>query len=142
MPRERRALGRQATDLAAALPVPGLALQAPGALAVLAGLDGVTLALAAGTFLVVEILLIASVARLWRARPRPAGQVPVRWGWELLWTALPALGLLVLGILGAQTLLGNPPEPSVPGTPTPVAVAARSAAGLVAGQDYGGSHFD
>ena len=88
------------------------------------GLDWLTLVLAAGTFLAVEVLLIASVLRLWRAartEPRPAERPPVRWGWELVWTVLPALGLLALAILGAQSLFGSPPGPPA-STPTPVAM--------------------
>jgi heme/copper-type cytochrome/quinol oxidase subunit 2 len=123
----------------AAHAAPGLALQAPGARSLLAGLDGPTLVLAAGIFLAVEILLIASVVRLRRAaraRPRSAGPIPVHWGWELFWTALPALGLLALGILGAQSLFGSPPEPPASGTPTPVALMARQAALL---REFGAS---
>jgi heme/copper-type cytochrome/quinol oxidase subunit 2 len=66
-----------------------------------------TLALAAGTFLVVEVLLLASVLRLWRrarAEPRPQGRLRLRWGRELVWTALPALGLLALAILSVRYL--------------------------------------
>jgi heme/copper-type cytochrome/quinol oxidase subunit 2 len=66
-----------------------------------------TLVLAAGTFLAVEALLLASVLRLWRrarAAPRPEGRFPLRWGWELVWTALPAVGLLALAILSARNL--------------------------------------
>jgi heme/copper-type cytochrome/quinol oxidase subunit 2 len=96
------------------------------------GLDGLTLALAVGIFLAVEVLLIASVVRLWRAarsERRPAGGLPVRWGRELLWTALPALGLLALAILGAQHLAGRPPGSPASSTPTPVALAATGAPG-------------
>jgi heme/copper-type cytochrome/quinol oxidase subunit 2 len=117
---------RQARLLLAAVAVPGVALQAPGTRAVVTGFDWLTLALAVGTFLAVELLLIASVLRLWRTartEPRQAGRLPVRWGWELLWTVLPALGLLALAILGAQSLFGSPPDPPASSTPTPVAVA-------------------
>jgi len=82
------------------------ALKTPGAQTLLVDLDGLTLALAVGTFLVIEVLLIASVVRLWRAaraQPRPAGHTRVRWGWELFWTVLPALGLLALAIMSAQS---------------------------------------
>jgi heme/copper-type cytochrome/quinol oxidase subunit 2 len=89
------------------------------------GLDWLTLILAAGVFLAVECLLIASVVRLWRAAGTEAprrGRPPVRWGWELLWTALPALGLLALALLGAQNLFGSPPSSPGSSTPTPVVV--------------------
>jgi heme/copper-type cytochrome/quinol oxidase subunit 2 len=88
------------------------------------GLDWLTLVLAVGTFLAVEILLIASVLRLWRAaraESPQSGRLPVRWGWELFWTVLPALGLLALAILGAQSLFGSPPASPGSSTPTPVA---------------------
>lgn len=147
MPPGRKALARQAGLLVAAMALPtlGATLRAPGAQPFLAGPDGLTLALAAGAFLAVEVLLIASVVRLWRAaraRPRAAGRPPVRWGWELLWTVLPALGLLVLAILGVQSLLGGSPEPPAGGPPTPVGLLARMALGGVAGADDRGPWFD
>ena len=86
-----------APDLAfpmAALAMPAVALQAPGAQSAVVGLDGLTLALAVGAFLVIEVLLLASVVRLWRAaRAQPRRRATtVRWGWELFWTVLPARG--------------------------------------------------
>ncbi|HLH25622.1 MAG TPA: hypothetical protein VK066_24145 [Chloroflexota bacterium] len=126
MPPGRRAPVRQVSAFLAALPAlsgaaPGAALQGPGAWVSLAGLDMLTLAVAAGVFLIVEALLLASVFRLWRTAPRETDHRPVRWGWELLWTALPALGLLALAILGAQSLFSSPPGPPASSTPTPVA---------------------
>ena len=86
-----------------------------------------TLAIAAGIFVVVEALLIASTLRLRHAHrgdapPRAHGPAPtpddrasllpvrVHWAWELVWTVLPALGLLALGVLGVRGLLGFPPH--------------------------------
>jgi heme/copper-type cytochrome/quinol oxidase subunit 2 len=62
-----------------------------------------TLAIATAIFLVVEALLVASALRWWRAAP--AGE-RARWRWELLWTLLPALGLLALGLLSGRALRG------------------------------------
>jgi heme/copper-type cytochrome/quinol oxidase subunit 2 len=74
----------------------------------------VTLALAAGIFLAVESLLLASALRTPPSAPSPAAdgrdslpRFRLSRGWELVWTALPALGLLALGIAAAQAMLGN-----------------------------------
>ena len=77
-----------------------------------ADLAWVTLALAAAVFVVVEGLLLASWCRPAagdRTTPPGANGGPpfrVNRTRELLWTALPALGLLLLGLLGARALLG------------------------------------
>src|SRR5262249_41673605 len=88
-----------------------------------------TLAVAAGVFVVVEGLLVLAALRLRqtarerprtaRQRPRTARQRPMEalpdyrasWGRELLWTLLPAVGLLALGLLGLRGLLGAAPGP-------------------------------
>jgi heme/copper-type cytochrome/quinol oxidase subunit 2 len=96
------------------------------------GLDWLTFVLAAGTFLAVEVLLIASVLRLWRAAgagPPRQGRLPVRWGWELVWTLLPVLGLAALALLGAQALLSRPSEPPAGRAPAPMAEESTKATG-------------
>lgn len=68
------------------------------------GARGLVLVAALAIFVVTEVLLLRSAWRLWRDGTATLPVVPVRLrrGWELLWTALPALGLLVLGIAAAQ----------------------------------------
>ncbi|SRR6266849_2555969 len=72
-----------------------------------------TLAVAAGVFVVVEGLLVLAALRLRQtARERAAEALPdyrPSWGRELVWTLLPAVGLLALGLLGLQGLLGAAP---------------------------------
>jgi heme/copper-type cytochrome/quinol oxidase subunit 2 len=77
----------------------------------LGGLRGAVLVAAAATFLVIEALLLAAAWRTY-ADGRPAADAahpPVRLSraWELLWTVLPAVGLLALLVLGARALWGN-----------------------------------
>ena len=66
-----------------------------------------TLAIATALFLVVEALLVVSVLRWWHATPAgERARFRARWRWELLWTELPALGLLALGLLSGRALHG------------------------------------
>ena len=135
MPPGRRAAARRGALFLAAAALPALdgasgvvTLQGPDARPAVGGLESLTFVLAAATFLVVEALLVIATLRLWRAAraaPEPGARPPVRWGWELVWTALPALGLLVLGLLGAQRLFGDPPPSPAAATPTPVALVGR-----------------
>jgi heme/copper-type cytochrome/quinol oxidase subunit 2 len=78
------------------------------------GLAWVTLAAAAILFVVVEGLLLLAA---WRPRrgarpPRDGGLEPPpvqpNWVWEVIWTVLPAAGLVVLGALGVGALLADP----------------------------------
>jgi hypothetical protein len=61
-------------------------------------------------FVVVEGLLVLAALRLRQsARERTIEALPdyrPSWGRELLWTLLPAAGLLALGLLGLRGLLG------------------------------------
>ena len=68
---------------------------------------------AVGVFVVVEGLLLAAAWRLHSSPPRESAraggtreQFRLSRGWELLWTALPALGLLVLGLVAARAAFG------------------------------------
>jgi heme/copper-type cytochrome/quinol oxidase subunit 2 len=96
------------------------------------GLSWLTLIVAAVVFVGVEALLVVAALRLRRgetaAGAAPPSRWRVSWGRELVWTLLPALGLLVLGLLGAQAVVGGRPAGPPPGTPTPV--AARQAVRL------------
>ena len=67
------------------------------------------LAVALGIFVVTEVLLLRSAWHLWRDGTATLPLVPVRLsrGWELLWTALPALGLLALAVAAAQAAWGG-----------------------------------
>ena len=73
----------------------------------------VMLVAAVGVFVVVEGMLLAAA---WRPRsPMSRESTPARGrpeqfrlsrGWELLWTTLPALALLVLGLVAARAAFG------------------------------------
>lgn len=92
------------------------------------GLGGLILIVAVVVFVGVEALLVAAVLRMRRDEATAGSGRPtwvrVNWGWELLWTLLPALGLLALGLLGAQAVLGDRPQAPSSGPLTPVAVPA------------------
>jgi len=82
------------------------------------------LAVAALVFLAVQALLLVSALRTPRtAPPDPLPPNTPRYrlsrGWEIVWTLLPALGLLLLGLLGAQALLASPPRQPATTPPTP-----------------------
>jgi heme/copper-type cytochrome/quinol oxidase subunit 2 len=82
------------------------------------------LAVAALVFLAVQALLLVSALRTPRTAPpdpRPPNTPRYRLsrGWEVVWTLLPALGLLLLGLLGAQALLARPPSQPATAPPTP-----------------------
>ena len=66
-------------------------------------------------FVVVEGLLVLAALRLRHtASERAPAALPdyrPSWGRELLWTLLPAVGLLALGLLGLRGLLGAAPGP-------------------------------
>ena len=73
----------------------------------------VLLVAAVGVFVVVEGLLLAAAWRPRSSTPRESArtggrreQFRLSRGWELLWTALPALGLLVLGLVAARATFG------------------------------------
>jgi len=72
----------------------------------LEGWRAAALVVAAAAFLVVEALLVrwAWRIRTGRAPGADESRLPVRLSraWELLWTLLPALGLLVLIVLGVR----------------------------------------
>jgi heme/copper-type cytochrome/quinol oxidase subunit 2 len=110
-----------------------VARQGSGAIAaydrLTSGLGWLTLALAVGAFVVVEVLLMAAAWRL-RQPPEPESDrrsFRLSWRWELLWTLLPAVGLLALGLLSAQALFDRP-APVSPNAPTPVGMAAQPTA--------------
>ena len=92
------------------------------------GLGWLVLIVAVVVFVGVEALLVVALVRMRRGEAAGRSARPpwvrVRWGWELLWTLLPALGLLALGLLGAQAALGGRPPAPPPGVPTPVVVPA------------------
>lgn len=77
----------------------------------LGGLRGAVLIAAAATFLVIEVLLLGAAWRTYAdGRPTAHAVRPplcVRRAWELLWTVLPAVGLLALLAFGARTLWGH-----------------------------------
>jgi heme/copper-type cytochrome/quinol oxidase subunit 2 len=88
------------------------------------------LAVAAAVLVIVEGLLVAAAVRRARAAARdtPAWARP-RWSLEVLWTVLPALGLLLLGLLSARGLLGGPP-PAAPRGDAPLTVPTSGAGAL------------
>jgi heme/copper-type cytochrome/quinol oxidase subunit 2 len=92
------------------------------------GLGWLVLIVAVIVFVSVEVLLVVAMLRMRRGEAAGRSARPpwvrVRWGWELLWTLLPALGLLALGLLGAQAALGGRPATPPSGAPTPVALLA------------------
>lgn len=88
------------------------------------------LAVAAAVLVIVEGMLVAAAVRRARvaAHDAPAWARP-RWSLEVLWTVLPALGLLLLGLLSARGLLGGP-APAAPRSDAPLAVPTSEAGAL------------
>jgi heme/copper-type cytochrome/quinol oxidase subunit 2 len=71
----------------------------------------ITFVIAVALFVVVESLLVLAAWRLRGAAqyPEVPGHPPLayrpNWVGEVIWTAIPAIGLLVLGALGLRVLL-------------------------------------
>lgn len=96
-----------------------------------ADLGWVALAAAALIFLVAQALLLAAALRTPRTSPREprppnAPRYRLSRGWEVVWTLLPAIGLLLLALFGLQVLGGPAPGRAEP-SPTPTAPRGASA---------------